>query len=174
MRLPLLARDSTHSHFYSIVDNWFGMLHKHDFKQSLKHLEKEGRQKKMKNSWTFGLNIFTTYVTDVLAQDGITAFTRAKSTLLCFLAVSPRLPLKQHQCWHGKKKQTIPSLWRRNSAHFFSPSDHLVGLVVKASASRAEDPRFESRWRRDFFGVESYQWLKNWHSSGYPARHLVL
>ena len=32
-----------------------------------------------------------------------------------------------------------------------------VGLVVKASASRAEDPGFESRLRRDFFGVESYQ-----------------
>ena len=44
----------------------------------------------------------------------------------------------------------------------------------KASASRAEDPRFESRLRRDFFGVESYQWLKNWHSSGYPARRLAL
>ena len=28
--------------------------------------------------------------------------------------------------------------------------DHLVGLVVKASASRAEDPGFESRLRRDF------------------------
>ena len=33
----------------------------------------------------------------------------------------------------------------------------LVGLVVKASASRADDPRFESRLRRDFSGVESYQ-----------------
>ena len=31
----------------------------------------------------------------------------------------------------------------------------LVGLVVKVSASRAEDPGFESR--RDFSGVESYQ-----------------
>ena len=31
--------------------------------------------------------------------------------------------------------------------------DRLVGLVVKVSASRAEDPGFESR----FFGVESYQ-----------------
>ena len=30
-------------------------------------------------------------------------------------------------------------------------------LSVKASASRAEGPGFESRWRRDFFGVESYQ-----------------
>ena len=30
-------------------------------------------------------------------------------------------------------------------------------LRVKASASRAEDPGFESRLRRDFSGVESYQ-----------------
>ena len=30
------------------------------------------------------------------------------------------------------------------------PQDRLVGLVVKASASRAEDPGFESRLRRDF------------------------
>ena len=30
--------------------------------------------------------------------------------------------------------------------------DRLVGLVVKASASRTEDPRFESRLRRDFSG----------------------
>ena len=37
-------------------------------------------------------------------------------------------------------------------------NDHrLVGLVVKASASRAEDPGFEYRLRRDFIGVESYQ-----------------
>ena len=35
--------------------------------------------------------------------------------------------------------------------------DRLVGLVVKASASRAEDPGFEFRLRRDFFKVESYQ-----------------
>ena len=44
----------------------------------------------------------------------------------------------------------------------------------KASASRAEGPGFECRLRRDFFGVESYQWLKNWHSSRYPARRLAL
>ena len=46
----------------------------------------------------------------------------------------------------------------------------LVGLVVKASASRAGDPRFESRLCWDFFGVESYQWPKNWHSSDYPCQ----
>ena len=38
-----------------------------------------------------------------------------------------------------------------------SDLDCLVGLVVKASALRAEGPGFESRLRRDFFGVESYQ-----------------
>ena len=37
------------------------------------------------------------------------------------------------------------------------PYDRLVGLVVKVSASRAEDPGFESRLCRDFCGVESYQ-----------------
>ena len=52
--------------------------------------------------------------------------------------------------------------------------DRLVGLVVKASASRVEDPGFKSRLRRDFSGVESYLWLKNWRSSGYPARRLAL
>ena len=35
--------------------------------------------------------------------------------------------------------------------------DRLVGLVVKASALRADGPGFESRLRRDLFGVESYQ-----------------
>ena len=39
----------------------------------------------------------------------------------------------------------------------FLDKNRLVGLVVKASTSRAEDPGFESRWRQDFFGVESYQ-----------------
>ena len=34
---------------------------------------------------------------------------------------------------------------------------HLIGLVVKASASRAEGPGFGSRLRQDFVGVESYQ-----------------
>ena len=35
-------------------------------------------------------------------------------------------------------------------------NDPLVGLVVKASASRTEDPGFEFRLRQDFSGVESY------------------
>ena len=44
-----------------------------------------------------------------------------------------------------------------NSGISSVPGDHLVGLVVKASASRGEGPGFESRLRRDFFGAESYQ-----------------
>ena len=36
-------------------------------------------------------------------------------------------------------------------------TDRLLGLLVKAPASRAEDPGFESRLRLDFFGVESYK-----------------
>ena len=77
-----------------------------------------------------------------------------------------------------------PAGWRPREATRFGTccivclwsrfTDRLVGLVVKASASRAEDPWFESRLRRDFCGVESYQWLTNWRSFGYPARHLVL
>ena len=33
----------------------------------------------------------------------------------------------------------------------FCYTERLVGLVVKASASRAEDPRFESRLRHEDF-----------------------
>ena len=36
----------------------------------------------------------------------------------------------------------------------------LVGLVVEASTSRAEDPRFESRLRRDFCGSSHTSDLK--------------
>ena len=39
----------------------------------------------------------------------------------------------------------------------FRVRDRLVVLVIKASASRVEDPEFESRLRQDFSGVESYQ-----------------
>ena len=34
---------------------------------------------------------------------------------------------------------------------FFTSSDPLVGIVAKASASRAEDPGFESRVQQDFY-----------------------
>ena len=78
----------------------------------------------------------------------------------------------------GSKTDRAPQSYTSCFGSFYIdpvlPDVCLVGLVVKASASRAEDPGFESRLRRDFFGVESYQWLKKWHSSGYPARRLAL
>ena len=55
--------------------------------------------------------------------------------------------------WYGVHLQGGRTLVRT----LFPCGDRLVGLVVKASASRAEDPGLESRLRRDFFGVESYQ-----------------
>ena len=50
----------------------------------------------------------------------------------------------------------------------------LVGLVVKVSASRAEDPEFESRLRRNFSGSSHISDFQHWHSSGYPARRLAI
>ena len=52
-----------------------------------------------------------------------------------------------------------PTLCNKKSEFEGTPPsmDRFVGLVVKASASKAEDPRFESRLRRDFSGIESYQ-----------------
>ena len=46
---------------------------------------------------------------------------------------------------------------RRTEDFTAATGNRLVGLVVKASASRADDTGFESRFRRDFSGVESYQ-----------------
>ena len=44
-------------------------------------------------------------------------------------------------------------LFRRETYnHQLPSSDRLVGLVVKASASGAEDPWFKSRLQRDFSG----------------------
>ena len=51
----------------------------------------------------------------------------------------------------------LTSVSRTQGSEVSAKGNRLVGLVVKASASRAEDPGFESRLRRDFFGVESYQ-----------------
>ena len=51
--------------------------------------------------------------------------------------------------------------------------DPLVRLVGKASASRAEDLGFNFGFLSwELFRVESYQWLKNCDSSGYPAMRL--
>ena len=49
------------------------------------------------------------------------------------------------------------SLCTCNSLVDYILPNRLVGLVVTASVPGAEDPGFESRLRRDFSWVESYQ-----------------
>ena len=61
-----------------------------------------------------------------------------------------------------------------NEAVLSKDYDRLIGPVVKVSASRAEDPGFESRLCWDFSGSSHASNLKKWHPSGYPARRLVL
>ena len=46
--------------------------------------------------------------------------------------------------------------------------DRLVGLVVKASTSRAADLRFDSRFLRGDFSRSSHNY-KDWRYSGHPA-----
>ena len=85
-----------------------------------------------------------------------------------------------------KKNESSPSCFFFFFFFFFCPSprvldrsclttlDRLVGLVVKASASRAEDSGSESRLRRDFSGSSHTSDFKKWHSSGHPAWRLAL
>ena len=49
----------------------------------------------------------------------------------------------------------------------------LIGLVVRCPPRERMIPGSNPACAGIFFGVESYQWLKNWHSSGYPARRLA-
>ena len=66
------------------------------------------------------------------------------------IVLSPEMPSVFCHDGNHLKKQSV-------GAATLPSKHHLVGLVVKASTSRAEDPGFESPLRRDFFGVESYQ-----------------
>ena len=53
-------------------------------------------------------------------------------------------------------------------------SHRLVGLVVRRPPRERKVPGSNPACAGIFFGVESYLWLKHWHSSGYPARRLAL
>ena len=52
-----------------------------------------------------------------------------------------------HIAWHNVVEQSPSALVPSAIQHAAIQTDHRVGLVVKASASRAEDPGFESRLR---------------------------
>ena len=55
-------------------------------------------------------------------------------------------------CW----STTLPTLVNHACLHVACTCGPPRWPSGKASASRAENPGFESRLRRDFFGVESY------------------
>ena len=99
-------------------------------------------------------------------------------------------PEKNYGQSHSQYSNMQPTAWGAETCNtsLFTCSQHthilqgpiiskgyrLVGLVSKASALRAEDPEvWFSLVQWGFFLVELYQWLKNWHSSGYPARCLA-
>ena len=79
--------------------------------------------------------------------------------------VHPLQDVALHQClplfFVAFLIQVVPSFLVMSSCHLllgrpldlFPLLDRLVGLVVKASTSRAKDPGFESHLRRDFSGL---------------------
>ena len=68
----------------------------------------------------------------------------------------------------------VPEASQHSCLHPSSQSKHrLVGLMVKSSALAADLGSIPLS-TQIFFEVESHQWLKNWYSSGYPARRLAL
>ena len=77
---------------------------------------------------------------------------------LVFLSRGGRLSTKPPKAVWQERLYDAGFLQLRRTS-MFSPllPDRLAGLVVKASASGAEDPGFDSRLRRNFFRVESYQ-----------------
>ena len=81
----------------------------------------------------------------------------------------PRLvPLRDEGC----------TWWQPHALYWFRvcavDENRLVGLVVRRPPRERKIPGSNPACAGIFFGVESYQWLKNSHSSDYPARRLVL
>ena len=64
----------------------------------------------------------------------------------------------EQQCRQYPVKSTVGAIIRIIKHSFGLVCAYsLIGLVVKVSASRAEDPGFERHLCQDFSGVESYQ-----------------
>ena len=91
--------------------------------------------------------------------------------------------------WHGLKRSWRSCPRRVNAGNKNTPSLHqnvttsMVGLKsghIRKNLTQNGEPRDvagnaeEEEEAMGFFRVESYQWLKNRHSSGYPARRLAL
>ena len=133
----------------------------------------------------FGLPVSVSWVTFHVSSTLVCQFLSAELPLVCQF-LSAELSSKYQVLWSASFCQlsylpcikyfglpvpvSCPSLKKRHRRRQSSfgiglkgmwissvSLDRLVGLVVKVSASRAEDPGFESRLRWDFFEVESYQ-----------------
>ena len=80
------------------------------------------------------------------------------------------------------RRQTRPSPAEALGSSGVSAADCVDSVLLTASLAKwLRRPPREWKIRGSnpagdgiFFRVESYQWLKNWHSSGYPARRLAL
>ena len=69
-----------------------------------------------------------------------------------------RSPLKKpmrHKTEAGQVASKLKGGQWKGFLELSQQKDRLVGLVVKASASRVKDPGFKSSLSRDFFEVES-------------------
>ena len=76
------------------------------------------------------------------------------------MRVTSALRTRDYRCYVRKDGVTYTQFSSMMSGQF-SSLHRLDGLVVKTSGSKAEDPEFDSRLRRDFFPrIESYQLLK--------------
>ena len=83
--------------------------------------------------------------------------------------------VRTHVNSKGKITSTGKILLRGDWYHRPWPSKRFFRPVVEASATRATDRGFDSSFRQGSFSmVESYKWLKHWHSTGYPDRRLAL
>ena len=80
-----------------------------------------------------------------------------------------------HTYCHLERGKKEYALQKHRIKHFsLSVCLTLAQTALLAFALRVPDMGFNSRLRWEFFWVKSYQWLNNWYSSGYPARHLAL
>ena len=72
----------------------------------------------------------------------------------------PGSPGQQDRPWLSVSFASTPPASHRSCQPLSLPGGRLVGLVVKASTSRAKGPGFESRLRRDFSGLSHTSDLK--------------
>ena len=98
-------------------------------------------------------------VTKDCGPNDVAAYWNHNSCLGMALGISSCVSVSSAQtlCYPSTITNHLPFMSFLFCPFYLLVDDCLDGLVVKASASRAEDPGFESHLRWDFFRVESYQ-----------------